>query len=114
MKATQATDPIAEHGEGAFWDAVGQRLLIVDLLKGDILSLGETPSLGEPFTRHHVGVVRDRIAFDLVQDARGPLPPTTTILPSGEKATEPGSQPVCSTSSASVAPSPNNLIRVPI
>jgi sugar lactone lactonase YvrE len=51
VKATQATDPIAEHGEGAFWDAVGQRLLIVDLLKGDVLSVGDQVE------RHHVGVV---------------------------------------------------------
>jgi sugar lactone lactonase YvrE len=51
VKATQVTDPIAEHGEGAFWDAVGQRLLIVDLLKGDVLSVGSS------VVRNHVGAV---------------------------------------------------------
>jgi sugar lactone lactonase YvrE len=51
VKATQATDPIAFHGEGAFWDAEGQRLLIVDLLKGDVLSVGDV------VVRNHVGAV---------------------------------------------------------
>ena len=53
MIADQLTDPIAFHGEGAFWDARGQRLLWVDMLAGDILAT-DSAAIS---TRHHVGTV---------------------------------------------------------
>ena len=53
MKADQLTDPVAFHGEGAFWDARRQRLLMVDLLAGDVLDVAGSAGV----TRHHVGTV---------------------------------------------------------
>ena len=53
MKAEQFSDPIAFHGEGAFWDDGAQRLLIVDMLAGDVLQIGG----GGDHRRHHVGTV---------------------------------------------------------
>jgi sugar lactone lactonase YvrE len=53
VKATQATDPIAFHGEGPFWDAAADRLLLVDMLAGDVLSLDADAAIG----RHRVGTV---------------------------------------------------------
>ena len=43
----------ADHGEGPFWDSREQRLLIVDLMAGDILELRE-PDAPE---RYHLGTV---------------------------------------------------------
>jgi sugar lactone lactonase YvrE len=54
MRAAQPiTGPIANHAEGPFWDAVGQRLLFVDMLAG---ALVELDAAGHP-TRHEVGTV---------------------------------------------------------
>ena len=38
MWAEQATEPVAHHGEGAVWDERLERILWVDLLRGDVLS----------------------------------------------------------------------------
>ena len=39
MRAEQVTVPVAWHGEGPFWDRIGQRLLIVDGLAGVVVDL---------------------------------------------------------------------------
>jgi sugar lactone lactonase YvrE len=41
VKANQVSDPLAFHAEGPFWDTSANRLLYVDLLAGDILSLDD-------------------------------------------------------------------------
>lgn len=53
MRAERFTEPVAFHGEGAFWDARGERLLMVDLLAGDVI---EIDADAHP-TAHHVGTV---------------------------------------------------------
>lgn len=40
------------HGEGAFWDAAAKRLRYVDMLAGDVMTLGDTAH-----ERTHVGDV---------------------------------------------------------
>jgi sugar lactone lactonase YvrE len=43
--ANQLTQPCAEHGEGPFWDSANDRLLLVDMLRGALVSVepsGET------------------------------------------------------------------------
>jgi sugar lactone lactonase YvrE len=60
MDAEQMTDPVTFHGEGPIWDPERGRLLIVDLLRGDVLDLGDpraTRRTGADFPRHHVGSV---------------------------------------------------------
>jgi len=39
VKAEQVTAPVTWHGEGPSWDAVGQRLLVVDMLAGAVVDL---------------------------------------------------------------------------
>src|SRR5690606_4705140 len=53
MQAVQFTGPVTFHGEGPFWDAAAQRLLVVDLLAGEVLDLADpaTP------VRHRIGSV---------------------------------------------------------
>jgi sugar lactone lactonase YvrE len=53
MRAERLTGVVADHGEGPFWDAAGGRLLMVDMLRGDVLALSETSGV----ERHHVGTV---------------------------------------------------------
>lgn len=53
MIAEQLTDAVTVHGEGAVWNAELQRLLFVDMLAGDVLTLLPTGSV----TRRHVGDV---------------------------------------------------------
>lgn len=53
MRVEQLTGPVTHHGEGAFWDGRGQRLLCVDMMAGDVLDLTDP---GSP-VRHHVGAV---------------------------------------------------------
>ncbi|MGN6127232.1 MAG: SMP-30/gluconolactonase/LRE family protein [Humibacter sp.] len=62
MRSEQVTDPVVEHGEGPVWNAATGRLLVVDMLAGDVVDLGD-PGRGGPSartsapepTRHHVG-----------------------------------------------------------
>jgi len=63
VAAEQFSAPIAGLGEGAFWDDRAGRLMMVDLLQGDILALDEG---GSP-TRTHI----DTIAAVLRQRASG-------------------------------------------
>lgn len=39
LKAERIAGPVAHHGEGPFWDARGNRLLLVDLLAGAIVAI---------------------------------------------------------------------------
>ena len=61
--AEQVTGPCCRHGEGPVWDARTGRLLWVDMLDGDVLTL--SPGVPEP-ARHHLdkvaAVVRPRAA----------------------------------------------------
>lgn len=54
MRAEAITDAVAHHGEGPVWDDRDGRLLWVDMLRGDVLSL--TPGSAE-VRRTHVGDV---------------------------------------------------------
>ncbi len=51
MKAEQVTGPVTWHGEGPFWDRVGRRMLVVDMLAGAVVDLA---SLERP-ERYDVG-----------------------------------------------------------
>jgi sugar lactone lactonase YvrE len=44
-KAQQVTEPCTEHGEGPFWDAAADRLLLVDMLRGAVVALEPEGSL---------------------------------------------------------------------
>jgi sugar lactone lactonase YvrE len=44
MRADQVTAPVAWHGEGPYWDRVGQRLLVVDALAGVVVDLASFES----------------------------------------------------------------------
>jgi sugar lactone lactonase YvrE len=50
-KASQVTDPCAEHGEGPVWSASWAGLRWVDMLAGDVLTLLDDGSV----TRRHLG-----------------------------------------------------------
>lgn len=52
-RAERFTEPVAAHGEGPFWDAPRERLLLVDMLAGDVLAADATGAV----ERHHVGPV---------------------------------------------------------
>jgi sugar lactone lactonase YvrE len=53
MRAEQLTDAITEHGEGPVWDAATGRLRLVDMLRGDVVSVQD----GREVERRHVGQV---------------------------------------------------------
>ena len=53
MRAEQVTGPVAFHGEGPVWSERWGGLRWVDMLAGDVLSLGEEGAVG----RRHVGAV---------------------------------------------------------
>lgn len=53
MRAEQVTGPVAYHGEGPVWSARWGGLRWVDMLAGDVLSLGEDGSVGR---RHVAGI----------------------------------------------------------
>ncbi|MHA7987604.1 SMP-30/gluconolactonase/LRE family protein [Rathayibacter sp. CAU 1779] len=60
MDAEKVTERIAHHGEGPVWDPERSRLLIVDMLQGDVLDLGDprrTRPTSDTVRRHHVGVI---------------------------------------------------------
>jgi sugar lactone lactonase YvrE len=52
MRAEQVTDPIAFHGEGPVWSASWGGLRWLDMLAGDVLTLGEAG-----VARRHVGSI---------------------------------------------------------
>lgn len=51
MKAERLTAPVTWHGEGPFWDRVGQRMLVVDMLAGAVVDLASL----ERTARYDVG-----------------------------------------------------------
>ena len=53
MRAEQATDPVAYHGEGPVWSERWGGLRWVDMLAGDVLSLAADGTVG----RRHVGSI---------------------------------------------------------
>lgn len=53
MRAEQVTDPVAEHAEGPVWSQRWGGLRWVDMLAGDVLSLGPGGTVG----RRHVGSI---------------------------------------------------------
>ena len=52
-RAERFTEPCTSHGEGPFWDAPRDRLLLVDMLAGDVLAVGGDATV----ERHHVASV---------------------------------------------------------
>lgn len=52
MQVEQLTGPLTHHGEGPVWDARLQRLILVDMVGGDVLSLDPGGALVD---RRHVG-----------------------------------------------------------
>jgi sugar lactone lactonase YvrE len=44
--ASQLTPSCTEHGEGPFWDEVNARLLVVDMLRGAIVTVAKSGALG--------------------------------------------------------------------
>jgi len=54
LQAEQITDPATHHGEGPIWDGAARRLMWVDLLRGDVLSMA--PGVGT-IERLHVSEV---------------------------------------------------------
>src|SRR5574340_939294 len=53
MRAEQITEPVAYHGEGPVWSPQWGGLRWVDMLAGDVLSLGADGTIG----RRHVGTI---------------------------------------------------------
>src|SRR3954452_8950157 len=51
--AERFTEPVAYHGEGPFWDAVQQRLLLVDMLAGAIVEIDARGAA----SRHDYGTI---------------------------------------------------------
>lgn len=51
MRAIQYSDVVSFHGEGPFWDGERQRLLVMDMLAGAIVELGD----GAPSRRYGFG-----------------------------------------------------------
>lgn len=54
--AEQFTVPVAHHGEGPVWDVVAGRLLMVDMLVGDVLAIDPSVRPDHP-ARVHIGAV---------------------------------------------------------
>jgi sugar lactone lactonase YvrE len=52
-RAERLTEPVASHGEGPFWDAPRDRLLLVDMLEGDVLAVDAAGAV----ERHHHATV---------------------------------------------------------
>lgn len=46
ITASKLTEPCTEHGEGPFWDTVNGRLLVVDMLRGAVVTLDSSGVVG--------------------------------------------------------------------
>ncbi|SEP57899.1 SMP-30/gluconolactonase/LRE family protein [Microlunatus flavus] len=57
MRAEQLTEPCTSHGEGPSWDAPRDRLLLVDMLAGDVLAVRPDDVGGASVERHHLASV---------------------------------------------------------
>jgi sugar lactone lactonase YvrE len=60
VRAEQVTDPVAYHGEGPVWSERWGGLRWVDMLAGDILSLGPDSTVGRRHVAEIVAAVRPR------------------------------------------------------
>jgi len=60
MKAEQLTDPVAYHGEGPVWSDTWGGLRWVDMLDGDVLSLGSEGSIERRHVDDIAAIVRPR------------------------------------------------------
>jgi sugar lactone lactonase YvrE len=60
MRARPFTDVCANHGEGPVWDAVGKRLLCVDMLAGAVIEVATDGSTARHELADVVAVVRPR------------------------------------------------------
>ncbi|HEU4916799.1 MAG TPA: SMP-30/gluconolactonase/LRE family protein [Acidimicrobiia bacterium] len=60
MKAEQLTDPVVYHGEGPVWSDAWGGLRWVDMLDGDILSLGPDGSIDRRHVADIAAIVRPR------------------------------------------------------
>ena len=60
MRAEQVTDPVAYHGEGPVWSERWGGLRWVDMLAGDVLSLGAGRAGRAPARRHVAAALRPR------------------------------------------------------
>jgi sugar lactone lactonase YvrE len=60
MKAEQLTEPVTYHGEGPVWSDDWGGLRWVDMLDGDILSLGADDSIGRRHVDDVAAIVRPR------------------------------------------------------
>jgi sugar lactone lactonase YvrE len=60
MKAEQLTDPVAYHGEGPVWSETWGGLRWVDMLDGDVLSLGPDGSVARRHVDDIAAIIRPR------------------------------------------------------
>lgn len=60
MRAEQLTDPVAYHGEGPVWSPRWGGLRWVDMLAGDVLSLGDDGAVGRRHVSEIVAALRPR------------------------------------------------------
>jgi sugar lactone lactonase YvrE len=60
MRAEQVTDPVAYHGEGPVWSPRWGGLRWVDMLAGDVLSLGEDGTVARRHVSEVVAALRPR------------------------------------------------------
>jgi len=66
MRAEQLTGPCAEHGEGPVWDTAAGVLRWVDMLRGDVLTLDATGTVGRRHVSDVAAVIRPRAGGGLV------------------------------------------------
>lgn len=59
-RATRLTEPIAGLGEGPYWDADSQQLIMVDLLRGDLLTISSDGGVDRQHVSDIVSVLRRR------------------------------------------------------
>ena len=80
VRAEQETEPVAHHGEGAVWDERLERILWVDLLRGDVLSTAPGSGVVD---RRHVGIggCMRRAAHGQRPPGRGPSGATRSWTP---------------------------------
>jgi sugar lactone lactonase YvrE len=60
VRSEQLTDPVTYHGEGPVWSDSWEGLRWVDMLDGDVLSLGEDGSIGRRHVDDIAAIVRPR------------------------------------------------------
>jgi sugar lactone lactonase YvrE len=66
VRAEQLTGPCAEHGEGPMWDAAAGVLRWVDMMRGDVLTLDATGTVGRRHVSDVAAAIRPRAGGGLV------------------------------------------------